>query len=98
LPNPDGIFRPGMYASVTILLAEVPDVLTLPTTAVMQSAGEPYCLTVDAGTIKKRPVELGLRSGPEVEIKSGLSTEDVVVQIRGESLTAGQAVEVIRPQ
>ncbi|MEX2316356.1 MAG: efflux RND transporter periplasmic adaptor subunit [Pirellulales bacterium] len=98
LPNPDGVLRPGMYASVTILLAEAPDALVLPTTAILQTGGETYCMIVDAGVVKKCSIELGLRSGPEVAVKSGLAADEIVVVTRGESLAEGQPVEVIKTQ
>ncbi len=98
LPNPDGVLRPGMYATVTILLAEKPDALVLPATALVQNGDQTSCMTVAGGAVKQCNVEVGLRSGQEVEIKSGLSADDMVVTVRGESLTAGQPVEVIKPQ
>jgi RND family efflux transporter MFP subunit len=98
LPNPDGALRPGMYASVTILLDEAADALVLPTTAIVQNGSETYCQLVDAGLVKKCSIESGLRSGQEIAIKSGLSADDIVVLTRGESLAEQQSVDVIRPQ
>ncbi len=95
LPNPDKLLRPGMYASITILLDKRTDVLVLPITAVNKKDGAIYCCVVTDGKIAHRPIELGLKAGPEVEIKSGLQPSDVVVTIRGESLTDGQSVSVI---
>jgi HlyD family secretion protein len=95
LPNPDKLLRPGMYASVTILLDSRVDVPVLPITAINKKDGAPYCCVVTDGKISHRPIELGLKAGPEVEIKSGLKASDVVVTIRGESLTDGQSVSVI---
>jgi RND family efflux transporter MFP subunit len=95
LPNPDGVLRPGMYAAVTIRLAEAPDALVLPAAAVLRDAAGPYCMAVDGAVVKKRTLELGLRSGPEVAILSGVSVDDLVVLMRGDSLADGQAVEVL---
>jgi HlyD family secretion protein len=95
LPNPDKMLRPGMYASITILLDKRTDVLVLPITAINKKDGAPYCCVVNDGKISHRPIELGLKVGPEVEIKSGLNASDVVVTIRGESLVDGQMVSVI---
>jgi membrane fusion protein (multidrug efflux system) len=95
LPNPDKLLRPGMYASITIFLDKRTDVLVLPITAINKKDGAPYCCVVHDGKISHRPIELGLKVGPEVEIKSGLNASDVVVTIRGESLVDGQTVSVI---
>jgi RND family efflux transporter MFP subunit len=95
LPNPDGALRPGMYATATIRLAEAADALVLPATAVLRDENGPYCMTVDKGIIKNCRLELGLRSGPEVAIASGIATDALVVLARGESLAPEQAVEVL---
>lgn len=98
LPNADKLLRPGMYASITILLDKRTDVLVLPITAINKKDGALYCCVVNDGRISHRPIELGLKAGPEVEIKSGLKNSDVVVTLRGESLADGQEVSVIVPK
>jgi RND family efflux transporter MFP subunit len=97
LPNPDGILRPGMYAKVDILLDQSKDVLTLPMTAIVREGGAVYCCVVKSGKIDRTPVELGLRSGGDVEIRSGLNADQVVVLARADSLQQGQSIEVITP-
>ena len=97
LPNADGKLRPGMYAKVDILLDQRNDVLTLPTTAIVRDGSATYCCTIDSGKIDRKKIELGLRSGADVEIRSGLSGEQLVVLARADSLVQGQPVEVITP-
>jgi HlyD family secretion protein len=97
LPNPDGTLRPGMYAKVDILLDQRKDVLTLPMTAIVREGGAVYCCVVKSGKIDRTPVELGLRSGGDVEIRSGLDADQVVVLARADSLQQGQSIEVITP-
>jgi RND family efflux transporter MFP subunit len=97
LPNADGLLRPGMYATVTILLEQREDALALPITAIIHNGAETYCCAVASGKIDHRPVTLGLRSGDEVEIISGLHDNDTVVLARADSLQQGQLVEVIEP-
>jgi HlyD family secretion protein len=95
LDNPDGILRPGMYALVTIELAKTPDSLVLPVSAVLRDATGPYCMVVAEGIVQKRRLETGLRSGTEIEVRSGLSADDAIVSVRGDSLAEGQSVDVI---
>jgi RND family efflux transporter MFP subunit len=97
LPNADGKLRPGMYAKVDILLDQRNEVLTLPTTAIVRDGDATYCCTIDAGKIDRKKIELGLRSGADVEIRSGLAADQLVVLARADSLVQGQAVEVIAP-
>jgi HlyD family secretion protein len=93
LVNEDQSLRPGMYATVRILLEERPDALVLPAAAIVHSANETFCNGVKDGKIVRKPVALGLRSGDEVEIRSGLDGDETVVVVQSESLTPGQAVE-----
>lgn len=97
LPNEDGTLRPGMYARVSILLAQRDDVLCVPATAVLRESRDAYCYVVDNGTVRRQPVELGLRSGNDVEIVSGLSADQLIVLTRVDSLSDGQPVAVITP-
>ncbi len=90
--NSHGLLRPGMYAAVTIRLDERPDVLTLPAVSIVRSGQETYCIGVVSGKIEKRPVQLGLRSGSDVEVLSGLDAESEVVLKEPERLRAGQHV------
>lgn len=97
VPNTDRILRPGMYASVTIALDQRTDVVVLPLTAIIRKEEATGCCVVKDNKIELRPIVLGLRSGPEVEIVSGLQPGEVVVMARGEALKDGQVVAVITP-
>ena len=98
LPNPEGRLRPGMYATANILLAERPDALVLPATAIVREGRQTFCCLVVDGQIRRTPIELGLRSGPEVEVLSGLSGNETVVLVRADALVDGQPVEVLPPE
>ena len=95
LPNTDNKLLPGSYATVSILLQQRDDVLTLPITAIYREGQVDYCCVVVSGKIERRPLKLGLRSGGEVEIVSGLDGTEAVVLFRSAALQVGQIVEVI---
>lgn len=84
-----------MYAKVEILLDQRNNVLTLPLTGIVREGAATYCCCVDAGKIDRRQINLGLRSGGDVEIRSGVSADDLVVIARADTLKQGQSVEVI---
>lgn len=92
--NPRGLLRPGMYASVTIRLDERPDVLSLPATAIVREGNDTSCMLVESGKVARHPVQLGLRSGSDVEIVSGLDQNAVVVLTQPGILQPGQPVQV----
>ncbi|MEX1230622.1 MAG: efflux RND transporter periplasmic adaptor subunit [Planctomycetaceae bacterium] len=93
--NDEELLRPGMFATVTILLDERSDVLTLPITAIFRDGPQTSCCCVESGKIERRPIVLGLRSGDEVEVVSGLTGDESIVITRADVLQQGQPVEII---
>jgi RND family efflux transporter MFP subunit len=95
VPNPKGVLRPGMYAMVTIRLDRRDNAITLPVTAIVREGRDAFCWCVDSGKVDRRAVQLGLRSGSEIEVVSGLDASQVVVITQADSLQQGQQVDVI---
>jgi len=86
--------KPGMTASVNIVLDKVDDAITLPTSAV-STTGTTERVSVKAkdGTESTRSITIGLRGDSAVEITDGLSVGDQVVLTSSASTTgAGGAV------
>ena len=83
---------PGLYVYVD-LAAERPNVLTVPAGAVFTEGGQSYCAAVADGKIDRKPVELGIRSGADVQIISGLKDSDQIVAKDAGGFRQGQAVE-----
>ena len=59
--------------------------LTVPLTAIVRDGSATYCCTVDSGKINRKKVDLGLRTGTEVEIHSGLTSDDMIAAIHRNS-------------
>lgn len=97
LANPEGQFRPGMYATVMIELAQRENVLALPVAAILRSSEGTYCFVVQDGKAIRTPITLGLRVGGEFEILAGLSGDEKVALTKADSLQDGQAVEPLAP-
>jgi macrolide-specific efflux system membrane fusion protein len=93
VPNPDHRLRISMTASVTIVLDEAHDVLTLPSSLVAQRGpdGAAMVMIYDPATEETRParVEVGLNNNISAEIVSGLDEGDQVVNATGARLTTG---------
>ena len=51
-----------------------------------------------AASAVRRPLQLGIRAGDDVEVLSGLEPTESVVLLRADALQEGQAVEVIEPE
>ncbi|MBR0967231.1 efflux RND transporter periplasmic adaptor subunit [Bradyrhizobium diazoefficiens] len=80
LPNPDDVLRPDMYADVEIATGTEAAVVTVSSSAVIDS-GERQLVLLDKGEgrFEPRAVKLGRRGGGVVEIKEGLAENDKVV-------------------
>jgi multidrug efflux pump subunit AcrA (membrane-fusion protein) len=90
--NPDGKFKPGMIAEVTLTTREKKGALAVPVQAV--APGEkPSVLLVDAtGTLQKREVKLGLATPHRTEVLDGLRAGDLVLVGTKSGLQPGQKV------
>lgn len=102
--NPDLLFRPGMFVSVTVVLPEQERVLAVPATAVLSA---PYSDSVfvveerrsqDTGTAEtialQQFVRLGMRRGDFVAVTAGLQPGQTVVSTGVFKLRNGQSVIV----
>lgn len=80
LPNRDQVLRPDMYADVEIATGAEAPVVTVSSSAVIDS-GERQIVLLDKGDgrFEPREVKLGRRGGGRVEIKEGLAENDKVV-------------------
>lgn len=91
--NPERLFRPGMSANVSAVLAERPTALTIPNESVFVSESQTYVFRVDPdSTVARVPVALGTRMVDVVEIAAGLDSADVVVRAGHHKLFEGAKV------
>ncbi len=72
LPNPNGLLRPGMYATAHIVLQERPDVYVLPLSAIVREGKQAFCWIVKDGQATRTPITLGLQVGQRRGGDSGL--------------------------
>lgn len=91
--NGAGRLKPGMFATVFLVEAEVDGALTLPVEALRSGS----VFVVDDGRIAVRPVETGIEASGLVEIREGLSEGDLVVVTGASSLKEGDAVRYDPP-
>lgn len=95
IANSGANLRPGVYAACTLQLDHRDDVLVLPVAAVVRDADTITCRVVKDGVVESRAIDLGLRSGLEVEIIGGVDASDDVVLARAETLQKGQKVQIL---
>ncbi|HVB64821.1 MAG TPA: efflux RND transporter periplasmic adaptor subunit [Nitrolancea sp.] len=78
--SPAGLLlRPGMNANVSIQTAVRKNVLLIPQSAIRTVGKRTFVTTVSNGKQTEREIQIGLSSGGQVEVASGLSEGDTVV-------------------
>lgn len=78
-PNEQNALKAGMLLECRIILAEHHDALTVPFEALIQDQDKSQLYLAADGKVEARTVKLGLRSGSDIEITSGLKKQDRVI-------------------
>lgn len=93
--NKDLKLLPNINVGVTIIAAEKDNVLVVPREAVRTDDSQPYVLQVVGHELKRRNVETALSNLTQVEIKRGLSANDVIAinSINGKPIGDGTQVK-----
>ena len=94
--NPDGRILPGMFARVGLIKEVFNEALVIPIYAVMTQGDERFVYVVTNDIAKKRHVDLGILSGWQIHVTSGLKPGDQVIVDGHRLLDDGQTVEVLR--
>ena len=79
LANTDLRLKPGMYAEVEFSLPARANSLVIPRSAVITTGERAVVFVAEHGMLMPREVVTGLVSGNEIEILSGLASEEIVV-------------------
>jgi RND family efflux transporter MFP subunit len=91
LANPGETLRAGQYALARALLDDEQDRLTLPLTAVGNTAGQDHVWMIENGTLARRAVTVGRRDERQgrVEVLTGVGPESQVLAARFDNLREG---------
>lgn len=71
--------KPGMTASVEILVADRKNVIRVPIEAVMEYGEKSFCFIKSGSTVERRDLHLGSSNTTMIEVQSGLNEGDVVM-------------------
>jgi len=78
--NSEGVFRPNMFARVTIFGSDADPVLHVPRSALIRGgAVDRVVVALGDGRFRAQPVDVGIESGDRVEIRAGVEAGDRVV-------------------
>lgn len=100
LANADERLRAGQYAAATAALPDDRERLSVPATAVSQSAGQDEVWLIDGGKLVRRAVRLGRQDEAtgRVEVLEGVNADSVVIAARFDGLAEGRAASVSAEQ
>jgi RND family efflux transporter MFP subunit len=91
--NADGLLQPGTYAEVHFDLPGNPQMVRIPTSALIFRQDDMQVAVVGAGDrVELRPVKLGRNLGTDVEVLTGLAPSDRVIESPPDSLATGDHV------
>jgi RND family efflux transporter MFP subunit len=94
-PNPDGLLRPGGFASVRVVVERRPNAVLVPQTAIVKSQGVDTVYVVDAKNVAAlRTVTLGPQYQQSFVVQSGLSAGDRVVVEGTQKVRPGEKVVI----
>lgn len=104
IPNPQGLLKPGMIASLSVNEGNGSpvEVTVIPLTAVSRSKENPNAYTVFVIETREgkqfarlRQIELGETFGNSIEVKSGLTANELIVTTGATQIADGEPVQVI---
>jgi RND family efflux transporter MFP subunit len=94
MPNADHSLLPGAYVDIALTLKSSGG-LILPTNALLFSAaGSRVAIIQPDGKVRLQTVTLGTDYGHDIEIKTGLKSDDKVVMNPPDSISDGQSVAI----
>jgi RND family efflux transporter MFP subunit len=97
LPNPKETLRAGQYALARVELADPVKRLTVPLTAVGNTAGQDHVWLLENGVLARRAVTVGRRDAREgrVELLAGVTPGSQVLAARFDNLREGAKATVV---
>lgn len=96
IPNLSQMLKPGMFVRATVVLDRVEDATIVPRTAITrrQDRDGVFVLSEDGGSVRWQPVELGVESARQVEVKNGSDLGKWVVTLGQSLLDDGSRVRL----
>jgi RND family efflux transporter MFP subunit len=95
IDNPEGLLQPGAFTKVEFELPGDPDVVRIPTSAlIFRESGTEVALVGGDDKVEIKPVTLGRNLGTLVEIVEGLKASDRIINSPSDSLASGDQVHV----
>jgi RND family efflux transporter MFP subunit len=80
IPNEDHVLKPGMFATVTLIVGEHLDAITVPTMSIQKDDSGSYVFVSDNDIARRKRIKIGIEQDTKTEVLSGLNgTESIIV-------------------
>ena len=90
--NPNGELKPGQFATIRVLLPHSAAAVMVPQRALRTISGATYVFVIKNGFAQQRLVQSGQIEGEMVELKSGVTADEVIAVTNVDQLSDGVAV------
>ncbi len=99
-PNPGERLKLGSTVQILIDAGEIPDAIVVPASALLPSeeGGEKVMVAGPDGLAHNHPVKIGIRSGDDVQILTGVNPGEQVITQGALGLDDKAKVEVTKPE
>jgi membrane fusion protein, multidrug efflux system len=95
--NGERLLKPGMFARVELVVGSRQHAVVIPEGALIPSLDRFSVYVVEDGVAKLRSVQMGVRMPGRVEVREGLSADDLVVVSGTQKLVDGTRVTASKP-
>lgn len=98
IDNEDRALWPGSYGEVSLSVTRPGDTLVIPSSAlVFQEAGTEVAVVTDSNTVHFKPITVGRIMDGIIEVTSGVSRADRIIQSPSAALLEGDVVRIVTP-
>ena len=94
IPNFDHLLKPGMFATVTLVIGDHPNALTVPTMAIQKDDSGAFVYVADNGTARQQRLRAGTEQGSRTEILSGLDGSEPVIVVGQQLVKNGGFINI----
>ena len=95
IDNNSKVLKPGLLMKVDIFLEENNDAILVPEESLLSINEKHYVYVAEEDTAKLTEVKIGIKSNSAIEIKSGLTSADIVIYMGQEKLKDGSKIKIL---
>ncbi len=96
IPNYDHILKPGMFATVNLIVGDHPNAITVPTMALQKDDSGSFVYVADNDIARQKRIVPGIEQGSRTEITSGLEGTEPVIVVGQQLVKNGGFINVQR--